>query len=132
MAPFLAAPNNRRYADFRVLGFSGCFAALWRSDYQRAERYGPWINLSPFESDEFGVPSAFVHLITTAAENSLADAMHAAILAIPNELAGNNPAEYADHQPKPRWARDDVSRSRNTVDRDESSEFRHRHQWPFS
>lgn len=53
---------------------------------------GRWINLSPFESDEFGVPRAFVNLTTTAAENTLANAMDAAILQLANQLASNNPA----------------------------------------
>ena len=53
---------------------------------------GRWINLSPFETDEFGVPRAFVNLTTTAAENALANAMDAAIFQIANQLAGNNPA----------------------------------------
>lgn len=53
---------------------------------------GRWINISPFESDEFGVPRAFVNLTATGTENSLANDMDAAILAIANQLAGNNPA----------------------------------------
>ena len=53
---------------------------------------GRWINLSPFEADEFGVPRAYVQLTTTAAEDNLANAMDAAILALANQLAGNNPA----------------------------------------
>lgn len=52
---------------------------------------GRWINLSPFESDEFGIPRAFVHLTTSAVEDALADAMDAAVLGMANELAGNNP-----------------------------------------
>jgi choline dehydrogenase-like flavoprotein len=52
---------------------------------------GRWINLSPFETDEFGVPRAYVHLTTTNAEDALANAMDAAILGLANELAGNNP-----------------------------------------
>jgi choline dehydrogenase-like flavoprotein len=52
---------------------------------------GRWINLSPFETDEFGVPRAYVHLTTTDAEDALANAMDAAILGLANELAGNNP-----------------------------------------
>lgn len=54
---------------------------------------GRWINLSPFETDEFGVPRAFVNLTTTVAENTLANAMDAAILQLANQLAGNNPAD---------------------------------------
>jgi choline dehydrogenase-like flavoprotein len=53
--------------------------------------FGRWINLSPFETDEFGVPRAYVHLTTTDAEDALADSMDAAILGLANELAGNNP-----------------------------------------
>jgi GMC oxidoreductase len=53
---------------------------------------GRWINLSPFESDEFGVPRAYVQMTTDAAEDGLANAMDAATLALANDLAGNNPA----------------------------------------
>ena len=51
---------------------------------------GRWINLSPFEKDEFGVPRAYVQLSTTAEEDALADAMDAAILAIGKALASGN------------------------------------------
>jgi hypothetical protein len=53
---------------------------------------GRWINLSPFESDEFGIPRAFVRLSVDTNENTLANAMDAAILGLANQLAGNNPA----------------------------------------
>jgi choline dehydrogenase-like flavoprotein len=53
---------------------------------------GRWINLSPFETDEFGVPRAYVQMTTTPSEDSLANAMDVAILALANQLAGNNPA----------------------------------------
>jgi choline dehydrogenase-like flavoprotein len=53
---------------------------------------GRWINLSPFENDEFGVPRAFVNLTTNAAEDTLANAMDTGILQLANQLAGNNPA----------------------------------------
>ena len=53
---------------------------------------GRWINLSPFDSDEFGIPRAYVQLTTTGTEDSLANAMDAATMALANELAGNNPA----------------------------------------
>lgn len=54
---------------------------------------GRWINLSPFENDEFGIPRAFVQFTTTAAENTLANAMDAAIVNLANNLANNNPAD---------------------------------------
>jgi choline dehydrogenase-like flavoprotein len=53
---------------------------------------GRWINLSPYESDEFGVPRAYVQMTTNASEDALANAMDAAILALANQLAGNNAA----------------------------------------
>jgi choline dehydrogenase-like flavoprotein len=54
---------------------------------------GRWINLSPFESDEFGVPRAFVQFKTTSSEDALADAMDAATVGLANQLANNNPAD---------------------------------------
>jgi len=54
---------------------------------------GRWINLSPFESDEFGVPRAYVQLTITPAEDALANAMETAALALAKELANNNPAD---------------------------------------
>lgn len=53
---------------------------------------GRWINLSPFEVDEFGVPRAYVQMTTTPLEDALANAMDNAILALANQLAGNNAA----------------------------------------
>lgn len=46
--------------------------------------------------DEFRVPRAYVQLTTTAAEDALANAMDAAILALAGQLAGNNPANLQD------------------------------------
>jgi hypothetical protein len=54
---------------------------------------GRWINLSPFENDEFGVPRAYVQLTDSIAENNLANSMEAAILGLARYLAGNNPAD---------------------------------------
>ena len=50
---------------------------------------GRWINLSPYETDEFGVPRAYVQMTTGPAEDALADAMDAATLALANQLSGN-------------------------------------------
>jgi hypothetical protein len=51
---------------------------------------GRWINLSPFESDESGVPRAWVQMTTSSNEDSLANAMDAAILALATQLAGGD------------------------------------------
>jgi GMC oxidoreductase len=54
---------------------------------------GRWINLSPFESDEFGVPRAFVQFTTTPGEEALANAMNAAIVNLAKSLGANSPTD---------------------------------------
>ena len=56
---------------------------------------GRWINLSPFESDEFGVPRAWVQMATSNTEDSLANAMDAAILALATQLAGGDASKVS-------------------------------------
>jgi choline dehydrogenase-like flavoprotein len=74
------------------LGFRGVSELFGDETTSVPNAVGRWINLSPFENDEFGVPRAFVNLTTNAAEDALANAMDTAILGIANQLAGNNPA----------------------------------------
>lgn len=47
-----------------------------------------WIDLSPFEGDEFGVPRAYVHLVASAADLQTWRAMDAAALALARGVAG--------------------------------------------
>lgn len=54
---------------------------------------GRWVNLSPFETDEFGVPRAYAQFTTTPEEESLANAMDDAILALAQQLANGNAAD---------------------------------------
>lgn len=54
---------------------------------------GRWINLSPFEIDEFGVPRAFVQFTTSPAEEALASAMNAAIVSLAKNLGANSPTD---------------------------------------
>jgi choline dehydrogenase-like flavoprotein len=54
---------------------------------------GRWINLSPFESDEFGLPRAYVRMATTPAEEGLANAMDNATQQLLQTLAGGNAAD---------------------------------------
>jgi hypothetical protein len=49
---------------------------------------GSWINLSPFEADEFGVPRAWVNLVTTPADRALWDVMDQAALSLAQAVAG--------------------------------------------
>jgi hypothetical protein len=54
---------------------------------------GRWINLSPFEHDEFGVPRAYAQLTATPSESTLADAMDQAMRDLALQLANGNPAD---------------------------------------
>jgi len=88
----LDATLANQTADSISIGFRGVSQLFGDQATSVPNGSGRWINLSPFENDEFGVPRAFVNLTTTAAENTLANAMDAAILQLANQLAGNNPA----------------------------------------
>lgn len=48
---------------------------------------GSWINLSPWETDEFGVPRAYARLVVTSADLQVWQAMDAAILALAQSIA---------------------------------------------
>jgi choline dehydrogenase-like flavoprotein len=74
------------------IGFRGVSQLMGDQATSVPNPSGRWINLSPFEVDEFGVPRAYVQLTTTPSEDALANAMDAAILALARQLAGNNPA----------------------------------------
>lgn len=50
---------------------------------------GSWINLSPFEADEFGAPRAWVQLVTTSNDNNLWNSMDQASLELVQQLAGS-------------------------------------------
>jgi choline dehydrogenase-like flavoprotein len=47
-----------------------------------------WIDLSPFESDEFGAPRAFVHLVASPADLQTWQEMDAAVLQLAQAVAG--------------------------------------------
>jgi choline dehydrogenase-like flavoprotein len=84
---------NQR-ADWISIGFRGISQLIGDALKSVPNPSGRWINLSPFETDEFGIPRAYVQLTTTDAEDALADAMDAAILGLASELAGNNPNDF--------------------------------------
>jgi hypothetical protein len=79
-------------AGWISIGFRGASQLIGDTGSSVPNAGGRWINLSPFESDEFGIPRAYVQMNSTNSENNLANAMDAAILALANALAGNNPA----------------------------------------
>jgi choline dehydrogenase-like flavoprotein len=53
-----------------------------------------WIDLSPFERDEYGVPRAFVHLVASVSDLGTWAAMDAAALELAQLLAGAAPIQY--------------------------------------
>jgi GMC oxidoreductase len=50
---------------------------------------GSWINLSPFEADEFGAPRVWVQLVTTSNDNNLWNSMDQAALELVQQLASS-------------------------------------------
>jgi GMC oxidoreductase len=85
----LDATLANQTADSISIGFRGVSQLFGDQTTSIPNASGRWINLSPFDSDEFGVPRAYVQMTTTGAEDSLANAMDAAILALANQLSGN-------------------------------------------
>jgi choline dehydrogenase-like flavoprotein len=55
---------------------------------------GSWINLSPFEKDEFGVPRAFVQISHTPGDTGLADAMDTATLGLVQKIANDKMGDF--------------------------------------
>jgi choline dehydrogenase-like flavoprotein len=88
----LDATLANQQAGWISIGFRGVSQLVGDQTTSVPNSSGRWINLSPYETDEFGVPRAYVQLNTTASEDALANAMDAAILALANQLAGNNAA----------------------------------------
>ena len=89
----LDATLANQTANSISIGFRGVSQLFGDQTTSIPNASGRWINLSPFESDEFGIPRAFVQMTTTGAEDNLANAMDAATLALANQLSGNNPAD---------------------------------------
>ena len=60
---------------------------------------GSWIDLSPFESDEFGMPRAFVSMKTTPGDEALATTMEQCMVALARGLANGNDADLEMDNP---------------------------------
>ena len=88
----LDATLANQQAGWISIGFRGVSQLMGDQVTSVPNSTGRWINLSPFETDEYGIPRAYVHMTSNASENALADAMDTATLALANQLAGNNPA----------------------------------------
>jgi hypothetical protein len=89
-----------------------------------------WINLSPFESDEFGIPRAYVQFTTSAAEEILAGTMEACMVALAQALANGNAANLQMSNPE-RDPLGDLPRGRHALDGDRFGHIRHGHERPL-
>jgi choline dehydrogenase-like flavoprotein len=61
---------------------------------------GRWINLSPFESDEYGIPRAYAQFSTTQEEQQLATIMDNCMIALAQGLANGNAADLEMSAPQ--------------------------------
>jgi choline dehydrogenase-like flavoprotein len=61
---------------------------------------GRWINLSPFESDEYGIPRAYAQFSTTPEEERLATIMENCMVALAQGLANGNAADLEMSAPQ--------------------------------
>lgn len=61
---------------------------------------GRWIDLSPFEADEFGIPRAYVQFTTSPAEDGLAGTMESCMVALARGLANGNAADLQMGNPQ--------------------------------
>jgi choline dehydrogenase-like flavoprotein len=76
-------------ADFVAVTFRGCAETKGIKDQPIGNRALRWIDLSPFERDEFGFRRAFVNLAINAAEARLWNAMDAATIEFARKLAND-------------------------------------------
>jgi hypothetical protein len=82
----ILASQNADWITITVRGF-----AEMKGDQSSSvpNNTGSWVNLSPFESDEFGVARAWVQLVATGADNAVWDTMDQATLALVQQVAGS-------------------------------------------
>jgi choline dehydrogenase-like flavoprotein len=77
-------------ADFVAVTFRGCAETKGVKDQPIRNPALRWIDLSPFERDEFGFRRAFVNLAINAAEGRLWNAMDAATVEFARKLANDD------------------------------------------
>jgi hypothetical protein len=107
------------------LGFRGVSQMFGNQASSIPNATGRWIDLSPFEADEFEISRAWVQMTTTPAEDALANAMDSAILRLIQQLAGNDPTKFPGYEPGPGRARHRLPRGRDPVDGDDAGLLGH-------
>lgn len=93
----LLASQQAGWISFAIRGSSQLASEMAASVPNQSSR---WINLSPFESDEFGIPRAYVQFTTSAAEEILAGTMEACMVALAQALANGNAANLQMSNPE--------------------------------
>jgi choline dehydrogenase-like flavoprotein len=77
-------------ADFVAVTFRGCAETKGVKDQPIGNPALRWIDLSPFERDQFGFRRAFVNLAISTVEVRLWNAMDAATIDLAHKLANND------------------------------------------
>jgi len=85
---------NAQDADFVAVTFRGCAETKGVKDQPVGNPALRWINLSPFERDEFGFRRAFVNLAINAAEARLWNAMDAATVGLARKFANEDSTAF--------------------------------------
>ena len=83
---------DAQQAEFVAVTFRGCAETKGVKDQPAGNPALRWIDLSPFERDEFGFRRAFVNLAINAAEARLWNAMDDATVELARKLANGHPA----------------------------------------
>ena len=83
---------DAQQAEFVAVTFRGCAETKGVKDQPVGNPALRWIDLSPFERDEFGFRRAFVNLAINAAEARLWNAMDAATVELARKLANDHHA----------------------------------------
>ena len=84
----LQALENSQQADKITITLRGIGEMVGDPASGPAKAGSSWIDLSPFESDEFGARRAYVNLVTTPADLALWNVMDTAAIALAQKVAG--------------------------------------------
>src|SRR5258708_867413 len=87
----LHALQASEQADKVTITFRGIGEMLGDRNASSSNPGTSWMDLSPFEQDEFGLPRGYVNLTATAQDRQLWDAMDAAAIQFAQAIAGNPP-----------------------------------------
>jgi choline dehydrogenase-like flavoprotein len=96
----LDAVLSMQDADWISLAFRGASELTGDKTSSIPNSAGRWINLSPFEVDEFGMSRAYVQFTTTPDEENLAKVMESCMVSLAQALANGNAADLQMGDPQ--------------------------------